>query len=259
MTTSFQHDRRPAKIAGQCQLNAEKEGEDDRVSAFYIPVSGIMLTKEEVNTFTNDPTWWSRHFNEVPGKPPELLDDPKRFSPVVGVLDKYEGASVTVHHTPTAPEEITLDACRIRKIKLEPQFGGLTEMSYTVMVVPTLDERFARLLGQADHEVEIAVASGKLSAKDRQQDLPLGQPSSEQQPTTDGNQVDKTRVLSPGQAEREAELTDELRERLRAADHDRQLEEAAQHHEKQAASADGDAPAEEPVRRTRKSAGARAH
>lgn len=199
---------RAVKIGNQINANGQKHG-DDTVTAFYIPLHSLMLTKEEANILAGDSTWWSRHFNEVPGKPAEPLDR-ENFNITRVFKHKLEGAHVRFVHS-VANEEITFLACKLSKIKLEPQTGGLTEASLMIETVPTLDARAAALLGQLDHEAQVEIFSATLSAEDRQTDMLDGHAD----PDATNNTADRTRVLEPGQAEREADAERQIGEALR--------------------------------------------
>lgn len=212
MTTSIPTldiDLRPAKAGNQINANGQKHGEDT-VTAFYIPVHSLMLSKNEANILAGDPTWWSRHFNELPGKPAEVLDA-DNFDTKCSFKHKLEKARVRIVHS-LANEEIEFTACKLSKIKLQPQTGGLTAASMMIETVPTLDARAAALLGQLDHEINIEIRSAELSAEARQTDMLGAHPDPDATNTTP---VDKTRVLEPGQAEREADAQRQLTEALR--------------------------------------------
>jgi hypothetical protein len=64
---------RPAKVGNQIRNNGEMHGEDS-VTAMYIPLKDIMLTKEELNILAGDETFWLRRFNGSPDRLPEPLD-----------------------------------------------------------------------------------------------------------------------------------------------------------------------------------------
>jgi hypothetical protein len=200
---------RPAKVGNQMRANGELHGKDS-VSALYFAISGVMLTKEELNIFANDETFWMRHFNGTPDRIPEVLDE-KDFDTTIHFKHRLEGAVVRVVYPNGLEEhEITFHACRLAKIKLYRHAGGLTEFTTEVQTVPSLDVDLADFLGQINHEVQIEIKLAELSAKDAQRDLPL----STEPPK------DVTRIIDPAQQK----LEDETQ---------RQLGEALRHHESQ--------------------------
>lgn len=163
-------DLRPAKLANQIQAGGQMNGKDT-VTAFYIPFNSVMLTKEEVNVLAGDPSWWSRHFDESPGKPATVLDA-DNFDTECAFRHKLEGAAVRFVHS-LANEEVKFAPCKVSKIRLQPRTGGLTEISGMIETVPTLDQQAAAFLGQLNHELQIEILGANKSAKDRQTEMPL--------------------------------------------------------------------------------------
>jgi hypothetical protein len=158
---------RQAKIGNQIQARGEMHGEDS-VTAYSIPIVGVMIDDHELAALLQEPLARQALFVDRAGEMTQPLFP--QLKPLQ-LKHKFEGGLVRIVHS-IDNEEIKFTSCKIKSIKLEPQPGGLTEISFMVNTVLTLDARAARLQGQINHEVQIE-CSAELSADDAQQDLPL--------------------------------------------------------------------------------------
>lgn len=165
-------------------------------------------------------------FNTQPNRPPEPAFS--SFSKI-RLDDKYKNCEVLITFG-VSNNQVKIEKATIKNLALKFAKAGKAELSCTIVGARPRSIDLLDLEDFAGKPVNVWMSFGPMVRSSDQQALPL-----EGGGATEASTVDKTRVLAPGQAEREAELSEELREKLRAADHDRQLEEAAQHHENEAA------------------------
>jgi hypothetical protein len=126
----FTFSKRPAQIGPSINTRTEKHGEEN-VPGVDIPVSGIFLTKEEINILLQDEDAYDALYTDTRSKqlePRFMTIEPIRLS------DKFTGARVTIA---VNGEDLVLKPAKISKISLAPQVGGLTLMSCTVQGNPS--------------------------------------------------------------------------------------------------------------------------
>lgn len=122
--------KRSAEIGGSINTRTERHGEE-LVPGVDIPVTGLMLDKEELNILLEDEFAHDCLFTDARGKQlePRFLN----VAPIV-VLGKFEEASVTI--SLQGEDGLLLKPAKISKIILEPQVGGLTLVSCTIQANP---------------------------------------------------------------------------------------------------------------------------
>lgn len=125
--------QRPAQIGPSINVRTEKHGEEN-VPAVDIPVTDIFLDKEEFNGLMQDQDAHDAFFTEDRGKQLE-----PRFQGIAAITlsDKFTGARVTIKRNGSDAENLVLKPAKIVKVKLEPQVGGLTLVSFTVQGNPS--------------------------------------------------------------------------------------------------------------------------
>jgi hypothetical protein len=160
---------RPGKIGSSINTRSEKHGDED-VPACDIPLAGIMLEAEELNALLGDP---SAHKS--------LFEKPKNGAPVEPrfqrlkafvLRDKFEGqATLSLGLNAT---EVDLGDVTFARITLEPQCGGMTEMSLQVQCAPPV-ETMAQVIAFLNDHVDVELNFGELieQAKRKQKDLGL--------------------------------------------------------------------------------------
>lgn len=129
----FQLTQRPAQIGPSINVRTEKHGEEN-VPAVDIPVTDIFLDKDEFNGLMQDEDAHDAFFTEDRGKQLE-----PRFQGIaaISLSDKFTGARVTIKRNGPDAENVVLKPAKISKVKLEPQVGGLTLVSFTVQGNPS--------------------------------------------------------------------------------------------------------------------------
>jgi hypothetical protein len=158
--------KRPAQIGPSINTRTEKHGEED-VPGVDIPVSGLLLDKPELNALLQDPDAHDALYTDTRGKQLE-----PRFQTItpIGLLEKFVGAKVTITSFDGQTESLILKPAKIGKIRLEPQVGGLTQMSCTVQGNPPDHADMLALLN-AKCRVSILNASLDIKADDPELDL----------------------------------------------------------------------------------------
>jgi hypothetical protein len=129
----FQLTQRPAQIGPSINVRTEKHGEEN-VPAVDIPVTDIFLDKDEFNGLMQDEDAHDAFFTDERGKQLE-----PRFQGIAAITlsDKFTGARVTIKRNGSDAENLVLKPAKIAKVKLEPQVGGLTLVSFTVQGNPS--------------------------------------------------------------------------------------------------------------------------
>lgn len=174
---------------GKISNNLLKFGADMYVPEFTIPITEVMLTREQLGVFLGDPyafnawyqqrgevwepcTWWSHSKGEF------TVDD--AYVAELCQL-KYSG-DVTVEfksdeRDPNDKDAEITPACRISTIKFIPRVGGLTEMRFHLHVRPSYSKENLVLQEHQNRPLEISVGAAKLVQKGKQQELELNAPA----------------------------------------------------------------------------------
>lgn len=162
-------DKRPARMGSSINTRTEKHGDED-VPACDIALQGIMLEREELNSLLADPYAHDALYNHrSKGK----ADEPvfRKFKPLV-FREKFEEGGVTLY-VGMGQTKIELKDVKLARVTLDPQVGGLTELSVQVQCTPKTDT-IGELLGYMNHDVEVEISFGKRAEKSKkQQDLPI--------------------------------------------------------------------------------------
>ena len=154
---------------GKISNNLEKHGTDD-VTAFDIPISGILLDREQLNDLLEDPHADRWMFNET--KSGAIEPATRAFEPRV-LKDTFEKAVVVFT---VGKAEFTLADCKIQGIELDPENGGNTRVAFKLRVRPENDKQILALLGHQNREIKIDVAEATVAEKGgrKQSDLFAG-------------------------------------------------------------------------------------
>lgn len=155
---------------GKLSNNLENHG-DEKVPAFTLPFT-VMLTHEQLDKLMG------RYFHRsLFNREKDLwqpVDGFRRCNPLA-LTDHYEKAvaRITVH----GDRSVEFHDCKVDKLSLAPQTGGLTELRFQIYLRPGLGDENLLLQEYQAREVALEV-TGKLAAKKNpQQDkLPLGSP-----------------------------------------------------------------------------------
>lgn len=155
---------------GKISNNLELHG-DEEVTAFQIPVEGVMLDAKELCALLEDKFAHQLIFNDKRGlkEPTDAL----RKLDALKLKDNFEGATVIM--TLTGDRELEFDECNLKELTLEPQVGGLTALAFKVYLRPGIGANNLLLQEHQHREVKLTItnATVAMKAKSRQQDLPL--------------------------------------------------------------------------------------
>ena len=159
--------KRPAQIGPSINTRTEKLGEEN-VPGVDIPVSGLMLDKPELNALLQDVDAHDALYTDSRGKQLE-----PRFQTIdaLALTDKFVGAKVTITSVDGETENLILKPAKIRKIRLEPQVGGLTLMSCTIQGNPP---DHADMLALLNAKCRVSILNASLDMKSAEEpELPL--------------------------------------------------------------------------------------
>lgn len=161
--------KRPCHIGGHMNATTEKHGDED-VPALDIALDGMMLSANELNALLSDPHASAALFNREGGQLAEPMFP--HFKPFV-LKQRYEGATVRLVVGGLTQTEVALHECKLRRITLEPQTGGMTQLSLAVRARPDAD-LMAVLLESMNTDADVEIADAQVAEKgDKQRDLPL--------------------------------------------------------------------------------------
>lgn len=183
---------RTCKVGPSVNSRTEKHGDED-VPACDIPIQGMMLTHDELEALV--PGAHKAFFAKQRGTDFYDLTDLAKLLRPFKFVDKFEGASATLQ-LGIDGKEITLDKdVKIAKLVLDPQTGGMTELSITLQTTPTTDV-MAEVFAFMNREITADVSFGKKAEakKKKQPELALdhgaGEQDADDEEEDDGTDVD---------------------------------------------------------------------
>jgi hypothetical protein len=145
-------------LMGKLSNNIEHHGEKD-VTAFDLPISGIELTQEQLNELLDDPQACAALYNttgtgEIEPAIPLMNPHP--------LHETFEGALVAFK---IGEMEFSLQDCRISKVAIELQRGGVSKVEFSLRVRPEKDKQLTAFLGHQNREIRIDVQDAKIVQK----------------------------------------------------------------------------------------------
>lgn len=164
----FNLSKRPCRLGTNLNGRRQLHG-DEPVAAMDVDLIDIMLDAAELNELLHEPHAHNLLFAAAAnGKPAEpVFQNIKALK----LKDKIEGASVTIELAGDATVKLT--NCKLARIEVAPQVGGLSAMSFQIQSVPKLDSSLARLFEKLDCEVRVTLRANH----GKQEPLPLGAPA----------------------------------------------------------------------------------
>lgn len=160
----------------------DPDDEGDEVAVWTFPFTGIMLTDELLNALYQDAythrAWYvTKKGVDAPMPWVGMLPPPIPFG------QKFENASIDLAYADSPTDKTardTFNGCKIGRILLVPQQGGLTELRCHIQIKPGLGAANKRLQEYQNRRVSLTVVSADVAAaKDsKQQQLALGAPPS---------------------------------------------------------------------------------
>lgn len=163
--------------------NLEHHGKE-WVTAFTLPISGMMLTAAELNAFMRDKHCHRSWFDT--SKPGAAEPMPWWNGEPFTLSREYEADRLTIvvsgdqaldfQSVGDPKDDNYRAACRISDIKLVPQVGGMTEITFKLYVLPDIGRTNLLLQEHQHREIRISWADGReLEKRTRQPELPMGQ------------------------------------------------------------------------------------
>jgi hypothetical protein len=146
---------REAKLGTSINSRAEMHG-DQEVPAFDIPLSGIPLEESELNTLLQDESATESLYIPPNGNGRTMTEPRFKGLAPLKLKDKIENAEVLIW-IGMAKEPLTLHACNLAKVTLEPKTGGTTLMSCQVQCTPTIDKSVMRLFDHLGSDVNVQI------------------------------------------------------------------------------------------------------
>lgn len=174
--------KRPCYIGASINVRTELHGEEP-VPAFDLPLTGLMIEAEELNSLLEEPHAHRLLFNVRSGG--KLSEPVFRALKPLQLEHKFEGCRVTILFGANR-KDLVIEDCTVAKVKLEPQAGGLTMLSCVVQTsghAADLNRLVEKMKGEIDVEIEFGEAAQ--SDKDRQQDLPINRFEGDDAPAPD--------------------------------------------------------------------------
>jgi hypothetical protein len=133
-----------------------------------------MLDREELNALLGDPKAHGSLFRtqKSNGEGGKLLEPAFPQFKALAFKEHFEGATVRLV-LGLNDTEVELEDCKIRRVTLEPQVGGMTVLACMLRAVPT-GQQVATLFAFMNHDGAVEIADAKRAEKAKKQsDLPL--------------------------------------------------------------------------------------
>jgi hypothetical protein len=158
-----------AKLGASINVRNERHGDED-VGACDFKIGNILIDKHDLNELYGDKYYHNSLFN-TNGKlvePMTQLNEPAVFKA------KFENSTVTLW-LGLSDEKLTLTEVKLRKITLEPQTGGYTEMTLQVQCNPD-ESQLGHLYSHQNKDVSVNIRFGREEKPKQkaQPELPLG-------------------------------------------------------------------------------------
>lgn len=198
------------------------EGGDagELVPAKSVRLTKVMLTKGQFNELLDGKLAYNAFFDDGT-KPPSPAWPRVSYLPI---NEQWKDCEAEISFG-VSNKSIALEGAKVKNVRIVPREGGVGELQFTLVAT------FPRKLETLDleqfygKEVTLTLKFGEIDDGDeasKQDSLALEDHESTDKP------IDKTRVLTPGQAEREAETERQLSEALRGLEkQDAEAEEKA--------------------------------
>jgi hypothetical protein len=170
----------PAKLGSSINVRNELHGDED-VGACDFKLSGIMLEKDDLNELYDDKYFHNSVFN-TKGR---LFEPMTRYNDPMSFKLKFEKSTVTLW-LGLSDEIVKFSECKLRKITLDPQTGGLTELCLQVQCNPDVPQ-IGHLYLHQNKDVSCSIRFGKEEKPKNkaQPELPLGSTEKDE----DGNDL----------------------------------------------------------------------
>lgn len=146
-------------ILGKIANNIENHGEEE-VTAFDIPVTNILLDREQLNALLDDSVADRVIFNKT--RAGDVQPALKCLEPFA-LKDNFDGATIQFNFGTGKGEKFTLKDCKVKAVTLEPQNGGNTVVTMKIRVRPENDNHILQLMGHQNRECTLSIAEAKVA------------------------------------------------------------------------------------------------
>lgn len=178
MTTALNISKTPANLDGHLNARTERHG-DEKVGAVDLTFSGIIIGDQTLNVLMGDDQAHDLLFRsevdpQLAGTLTDTLKIHPRFRSVKHLTldDVFENAKVHIYTGRLRKAKLALVGV-LKKIKLKPLQGGLTEFTCQFQTKPDSDD-VATLFDVMNKDVEVEIIDAERVEEDEdQQELPM--------------------------------------------------------------------------------------
>jgi hypothetical protein len=158
------------------QESDDEDDEGEEVGVWTFPFSGIMLPAELLNALYQDEythrSWYQTKKGVISPMPwVGMLPPPIPFA------HKFENASIEIAYADSPNRNTTrdqFDGCKIGRIVLYPQQGGLTELRCSIQIKPGLGSENKRLQEYQNRRLSLSVESADIARTKASRQAELG-------------------------------------------------------------------------------------
>lgn len=170
----------PCRIGSSMSTNTEHHGDED-VCAIDIPLDGIMLARADLDALLGEGAHAALYVTPAPNGEEALPEIRLPQLRPLALKDHFEDARVVLRPGFADDEFLVFAGCKVGKVKLELQAGGLTKLSCSVRARPDPEE-VGELFSWQNSYALVEITDGKRAqpkGKKAQADLPLGEATDE--------------------------------------------------------------------------------
>lgn len=144
--------RRAAQFGNSISVNTQHHGDKD-VSALYLNFSVFPVTKEELPEVCLEEKAYQLLYRKWKGRPDEPIWG--KLAPEMKFKDKVKGVSAILY---LGRKQLKVNDATLSGIRLEPQTGGISQLSFQLQCVPDMDENhpmMEALLSRVNQKLDI--------------------------------------------------------------------------------------------------------
>lgn len=193
----------PAKLGGHLNARTERHGEDN-VGAVDLSLSGIIIGEAMLNILMNDDQAHVSFFRSaVDPAAGGMLTDSLQIHPrfrglkIIPLDDAFDSAKLQIYTGRLRKAKLTLLGT-LKKLKLKPLQGGLTELTCQFQTTPESDD-VATLFDVMNKDIEVEIQDAERIEDDDedQQELPMAH-SQEEVDAADKEEREATAAATGG-------------------------------------------------------------
>jgi len=181
--------RRSCTIGSSINTRSEFHGEES-VPALDIPVSKIVLSREEFGDLLLDPKAHKSLYQYRKNQP----DLPRWYQVLAPLLLKGK-INADLVELGLGRRTLKLREVKLARVRLDRQEGGTTHMSCMIQCTPTLDDTIEQLLQRLNQEVPISIEAEQYGQQPDMLDTPDEQDSDEADENADQDHDEQGRPV----------------------------------------------------------------